>query len=689
MTIKIPSTSKRHSVPNNSDLFGTLHYTKNINLDEEGYIKLSNRTVQLQTEKSDANMELPLAFGRTASAATISFNMVTSEDPFTVSIGETAISVTENGSGSNPDYTLDSHGKWFHNLWISTDTNGFYSLAADGTTWDADDTSTLTSAKAHPIEVFRNKDEICFGNGNTVKMYSESSGTYTLTATLTLPTDYEVIGLAYSNYKMGVLTQLSDTITGQNQDAYFFVWDGVDTEADQGIETGTDRCLGIVAYKGTWAILTRTGQLRYFTGGGWQELAQLPFYFKDLIFGTADNRDLFGDILLVEGDIIYINYSGLLTKYGTRYETYLANNVGGILVYDPKIGLYQRYSHSISPVSMLTVTSGNIDTATNILTKTAGTIPSTGSPIKYTASKTTQIGGLTTPTIYYCIKLSSTTFSLAETRELALAGVAINVTSTGDTNNYFLALEVYDYGVTKASRIGGMALVGTNNGICDSLIFGSELQDFDSAEEYHTLNLVVTGFDNRGYVVTPKITSNGIFDIQKKLYVKYRPLKTNDQIIVKKKTKDILGLPVSTPQRRADTVNQCVWTGNNSFYTTANLAAAQTAFDDNVELECEIIAGAGAGVLMKISNLSYDSGTGRYVVSFAEDVQGAGAGRYCDVLIENWELVGSITSADVDGFKEFPIGSNSVFLKFKVELRGVETTIEEFTVVNETNKNNE
>lgn len=683
MSIKIPTTNKRHTVSTESDLFGTLSYTKNINLDESGYIKLANRTVQIQSEKVDANMELPISFGRVTSSDTVSFHLVSSEDPFEITISPSALTVTENTASSNPNYTLDSHGRWFHNLWISTDDNGFVTLDSGGT-WDVGDTSTLTTGLAHPIEVFRNKDRICFGDGNTVKMYSESSGTFTLDKTLTLPAGFEVIGLSYNNYKMGVLCQLSDTIAGQNQDAYFFTWDGSSTEAGQGIETGSDRGLGLVAYKGSWVILTRSGLLRYFTGGGWQDLVQLPFYFSDKVFGSATSRDLYGDILLVEGDVIYLNYNGLLKAEGEKYQQYLANNVGGVQVYDPKVGIYQKYSHSISPVSMLTVTQANVGTTTNIMTKTAGTIPSTGSPIKYTSDKASKIGGLKTGRIYYCIKHSSTTFSLATTKALALAGFAISLTSTGAANNYFLALEVYDYGTTLANNVGGMALVGTDNGVCNHLIFGAELQDFDSTSQYDTLELVVTGFENRGYFVTPKIMSDGITDIQKKIYIKYPPLKTNDKIIVKVKDKDILGLPVSTPQGYTSTPNQCAWTSTTVFTTIADLEDVKTAFDAGNDLECEIIAGAGAGNMVKISDITFSSPT--YTVTLEEAPDGSAASRYCDVLIENWRVLGTITSADVDGYQSFLIDSKKPWVKFKIELRGVETTIEEMEIINSEHK---
>lgn len=682
--IQIPNKdSKKHSVPNNSDLFGTLHYTKNINLDEEGYIKLSPRTASIISEKDNANMELPIAFGRTASASIVSFNVVTSEDPFTVVISETEVSATEDTGTDNPNFTLDSHGTWYRNLWTVASDTDFLTKGSSlaGATWT--DRGNLTTAKAHPMETFRNRDTLCIGDGNTVLQFNNS---YSASTTLTLPTDFEVIALSYSNAKMGVLTQLSDTVQGQDQEAFFFVWDGASTSATTGVPIGSDRGISVKAYKGSWVILTRAGQVVYYTGGGFQVLFSLPFYYRDLIFGTSYGRDLYGDVLQVEGDVIYMNFNGLFNKYGKNYEKYLPNNPGGILCYDPNIGLYQRYSHSISPLTTITVTSANVNTTSNIMTATAGTLPSTGNPIKYTSSTSQQIGGLATNTVYYIIKHTSTTFSLATSRTNAIAGDKVDLTSTGASSNYFLALETYDYGTTFANNIGGVALVGTNNGVCNHTIHGAQLNDFNSTAQYNHINLLVPDFDNIGYAVTSKIESSQVTDTVQKIFIKYRPLKTNDSIIVKIKTKDILGLPITTPQGRVSDVNQCIWSSASVFYTSngATFADAKTAFDAGEDIECEVIAGAGAGSMVKVTNITESSGV--YTVTLEEDVTGASASRYCDVKLENWSVLGTITSDDANGFKEFAIGKNCPWYKFKIELRGVDTTIENAQIINTTNQ---
>ena len=81
-----------------------------------------------------------------------------------------------------------------------------------------------------------------------------------------------------------------------------------------------------------------------------------------------------------------------------------------------------------------------------------------------------------------------------------------------------------------------------------------------------------------------------------------------------------------------------------------------------------------------MSSITFSDPT--YTVNLAESVQGAASGKLSDVVIENWRLLGSITSDDTDGVKSFNVDTASPWVKFKVELRGSETTVEEVLLVN-------
>lgn len=669
----IPQSGKL-SQPGNSDLFGNLWATKNLNLDEEGYIKLASRVVSFKSEKDDANFNMPLSFGR----ATGEFHIATADQAFDLALLESGFSIAEDSETNNPTATFDSWGKWFQNRWhISTATKIWYST---GGTW-TDTAVSLTTGKVHAMENFVNKSSLVVSNGNTVLLLDTS---YSTTVTLTIPADFEIIALAYSNAKMGVVTMMSDTAAGQNQEAFFFIWDGSGSSAGQLYPIGSDTIMAIAAYKSSWVILTRAGELKYFNGGGFETLATLPFYFAQATWGDSQNRETYGDIMRVEGSVIYINIGNDLGSFGKKGERYLQNHPAGVLCYDPKVGLYHRYAPSISPAYYISVLSGGVDISTNILTADSGTIPSTGSPIKQVNTAGSVIGGVEFNGVYFVIKLSSTTFALAETKEKALAGIKVDLTAANAAK--FVAVEVLDYGVSYVGHSGGIGIVEARKEIADHLLFGSEVQDFASTTEYDTLCITIPGFENRGYLMTPKAVSLGTEDNQGGVVVKHRPLHSGDKIIVKIKDKDVLGLPTSTPQFASTSV--CSWLGTDILSTTADLSDVKTYLDASAENECEleVISGAGAGVMVKISSISVSGTT--YSITLDEEVPGAASGYKCNVVIDNWRVLKTdadesyISNSNTKGWEYFPIASSSKWAKFKVELRGYETTIEEFRIIN-------
>lgn len=663
--MRIPPNSQ-WTQPNTSDLFGSLAATKNVNLDEEGYIKLSSRMASVMSEDLDSSFDLPIAIGRTNED---DFITVTEDDAFTGTVSPTDISFTEDTSSGVPaSFSQYAWGAFWQNRWYAADTDDLYWKALNTGTYT--DIANLTSGVPHPIEVFRNRNTLCVGNGNKVVQYATDHSTST---ELTLPSDFQVIGLAYSGYRMGIITRLSPTIAGQNQDAYFFVWDGASTSADAGVPIGSDMAAGIAAYKGTWAIVSRTGELIAFNGGGFEQLAAFPFYFKGVTWGDFTNRVGKGVNMLVEGDVIYINLALNMDQYGRKLEIPLPYCPSGIWCYDPKVGLYHRYSPSISTLAKIFCQQADINTTTNVITRNTGTVPSTGSPVRYTAFGSSAIGGLTIRQDYWCIKLTSTTFKLANSYEEAMAGVAIDLTSDGGGTHNFVGLDLLDYGATRISEAGGTALMGIQSQVYDHLIAGAELYDHDNTGDLNHLLVTVPGFENRGYFMTPKILASQVEEDYQRLILPFRPLADGDSIIVKRKTKELAGLPVTSDQAGA----QCNWTGQSGFFVTADLSDVKAAFDAGHEIECEILSGAGAGVIEKVQHIDVSSGT--YAVTLENPVHGAASGRYSDVQFDNFETVmtidNTVTSNDL-GYAVVPVDASGKWLIMKVELRGVEVAVE-------------
>lgn len=674
---RIPEfTSKKFTITNTSDNSGNIAYTKSINFDYDGYIKLSSRCVALQTEVDDTDFDIPTSFGRTSIS---SFLTSTADEPWILNYTTTGLTSQEDTDTSAPDdLGFGSWGTWWQNRWYVGANGALYYKS--GSTWTNAYSTSFTSGVSRPIEVFRNRQTLCIANGNEVKQINTSHAVSTL-AQLTIPADYEVVGLKYSNNKMGIITKLSSTASEQNQEAFFFVWDGVSSSAGSGFPVGSDSIISMSPYKSSWVILTRTGQLLFYNGGGFTELAQLPYYSTGAIPGDSANKISVGDSMQAEGDVVYINMDNDLSTFGKYQEVYLENFPAGILCYDPKVGLYNRYSPSISRIKTTSVNQANVDTTTGLFTANDAVIPATGNPIIYTYNASTLITGLTTGTVYYVIKVTTSSFKLATTKQNAIDGIWITPTGQGDTVNYFSVLDVKDYGLSFLDlRVGAIGMVSYASDVMDHLIFGGEYWDYNSTTPNGVACATVPYFPNIGYFVTSKLESQNIEDKFIKLYIKYKPLDTNDSIIIKYKDEEFVGVPASSPQRNnGNTVGN--WTSSTTFTTIASIGHIKTLVDAGYAMECEILAGGGAGQMSQITSIT---GTSTFTVTLADELDGAVSGSICAFIINNWKPLGTVTSTDTEGYKEFPFATTSKAVKIKVILKGVGVTVEELQVVNKT-----
>jgi hypothetical protein len=680
MTIRIPDNSKKFTITNTSDMKGNIWYTKNVNFDEEGYIKLSSRVVSLQSEEDDSDFDIPLSYGRVASG---SFLVATADAPWSISADQsTGLIVAQDADSGVPTggtlATFDAWGCWWQNRWyMSTATALYYKTSS---TWTDASITATTSGKVHPIAVFVNKQTLCIGNGNAVVQIATNHATGTLPQ-LSIPADYEVVALSYVTNRMGIATKLSDSAIEQNQEAMFFVWDGASSSANAGYPVGSDQILGVVAYKSSWAVLTRNGRLLYFNGGGFDELASFPFYSQGLSLGGSQNRIAYGDVMIVEGDVIYLNISNNFNKFNKREEIYIENNPAGIWCYEPKVGLYHRYAPSISTFRTSVVTNTNVNTTNNILTATSAVVPETGNPCVQIYNSSDKIGGLTPGVIYYVIRVTSTEFKLATTRQNAIDNQPIDITAQAAGSSYFAFMNLIDFGLTLApNRVGGIGIVSKATNLYDHLVFGGEYEDYNSSTIYAHGLMTVPQFENRGYFLTVRMNSQNIEDVVQKIFIKYRPLGTGDSIILKYKDMDKLGIPVTTPQIAQNP--QCTWTSTTTFTTTNDLSDALTQFNNGVELECEVINGSGAGCMEQITGLTENAGT--YTVTLQNEVIGVAVGYVSNVIINNYKYIGTVTSEV--GWQEFPINSTSKYIMIKCELRGVNITVEELQVVSDTFK---
>lgn len=678
-----PST-KKFTQLNASDLLGNLFYTKCLIFDNDGYVKLAPRCVRIASEQDTGDFDIPISFGRFGQG---NFHIVTADKAFDTNITRnSSIMVSEDVTTNAPELDFDSTGIWFNNLWHAVD-NRAHLMYKDSFGWH-DTGIVLTVGVTHAMEVFRNKNLLAVSNGNSVQLYDTS---YVLQTDdiLGIPVDFEIIGMSYVGGQMGIITILSSAVSGQNQEAFFFVWNGVGVSTTDGqtIPCGSDGIMAISPYQSGWVIVTRGGQLLSWNGGGFAEIAKFQFYNSEIEWSSPSTKSMFGNSIQVDGDKLYINISSNLGQFGGKDEHYMSNYPGGVLCYDSNVGLYHRYSPSVSKASMVTVTNTNIDTTGNIFSKTSGTLPATGNPVIYTYNRSTQIGGLKVGTIYYIINIDGTHFKLAFTKDDAIAGNAIDITSIGDVTNYFMMVDIVDYGISLSpGRTAGVALFGSNDLMYEKLIFGGDYSDVDSNDtDFGTLCMPVPGLKNIGYFVTTKISSQEVEQMFKNIILKCGRLDTDDYLMIKYKNEDIAGIPVTTPQK--DSL-RCQWTDTKTFITSADLSEA-TAYlsTDEAELECEFTAGAAAGQMSQIASIQGSAGV--YTVLLEDELEGAVAGRFSDILIENWKVLKTteddvqMTSSNTNGHSQFSIDKNSKWIMFKVILGGSGVLFEE-SILNNT-----
>lgn len=676
--IKLPIQNQWQQ-PNNSDKLGSISFSKNINLDEEGYVKLSNRTFQSYDVNPNGNFDR--LFGVSKISASTYLSAHGTGKAFNGSVSAIDNTWTENDGTSNPTVTVFSDAVWFQNAWhVSTDTAVLSRPATGGESqiWTSRITG-LTGSTLHHLSVFEDDQTLVVTNGNVAKQYNTS---YSNTTDLTIPSDYTICGIAYNNGNMGIITRFATNGTSaQTGGAQFFLWNGTTTGAQNAVNLNSDSGVDVAPYKDSFAVLTRTGELLYWNGGGFTRLAAFPFYYKPQTWGdpfVVSRIDSWN--MHVDGDLIYINTGTKLNSFGEHDEGYQTDLPSGVWCYDPAAGLYHRYTPSLSQGYVLTVTSANVNTSTDVLTVSAGapsqTIPATGNPVRLTS--TTGIGGLTKYKVYYLINLTSTTFQVAETYEKAMAGEYIDLTSATAGTNYFWMYDMSDYGQSFIDRSFEIGTAADVNQVTNNLVIGSDLQQVADLDKDAVVSFPVQGLENRGYFVTPKIFPSQVQDSFQKLVVKYRPLQTDDKIIIKSKENDLLGLPISSTGTTGAT-----WLAQNIISVTMDLSEAKTALDGNYELELEVISGSGAGTMVQVESINTDDNL-TYSITLKEDVRYASAGELCQFVIDAWKVQGEINADNSDnGYKNVTIeGINSKWVQFKIELRGNETTIEELQIVN-------
>lgn len=660
--IKIPQ-DKEFFVSNGSDLTPNIQFTKNVDFDEEGYIKLSPPfpSIANDTDVATLGMSLDVIAVDTDDLLDQKYKLVTDDGTFDIDL--TAESFAVDAGAPTGNTNVSRFVGWKGGDWYVNVSGDIYSLQTPlGTVWDIENTDGIDYA-----EVFINRNTLVGSTINSnVQQYTEANMNGTTPTgdnsgtTLQLPSNFEITGLAYSNYRIGVATWNK---TGGS--AYFFVWDGTTASANQGIPVQAQVIIDVVAYKNSWVILTSVGELLYFNGGGFDSLGSLPSYYFNANWIALDTNAVFehGRTMHVDGDIIYINVGSLLVSSPDN-SGILRGFYSGAWCFDPKVGLYHRYGIANSKL-----TSGSIAAVSGTFTSTAHLL-STGDRVLYTSSGVT----------YFAIYVTADTFKLADSYALAQAGTA---SSTFGTASYTLKW-------IKREDWAQLTVHNTNLGVCRRFENGSNLDNegvlpffignFMATKSMGADNVVTVmapSFDNIGSVTYAKIKSQNIEDVWQGLVLKHRPLTEGDKIVIKYKIRDFYKqIAIGRADDISPSSDFITWVDGTSFTTTKDLTEIEIGH------EVEFLSGAGAGATAHIVSATNNSGTWTVVVD--ETIAGGVSGNRSTCIFDSFVKLGTITatSQEPNNTYKVKIGVVSSWIQVKVEVRGIGTTIEEMQIIN-------
>lgn len=681
--IKIPQ-DYRFSQTNEGEMSGNIYSTKNISFDEEGLIKLSKRTRAItdNTIATDLFTSPYLSFQKLINDSEHSKRFILgSKSLYYIhqdASNQFRLTVTKDTSTDTPVASTDEwDGVIFNRKLHIVESGDLYIYDGDWTI------KSLTSG-GELITVFENKRCLalaCSGTGGLLSKVQLLDVDYVEQEFVELPYNMQIVSMTWNNNRLYI-----GTLDYSTNEAFLYEWDGSSAEWNYGYPVNATNILSVAKYQDGVVLITSEAELLY-ANGGLKRLAIFPIRNTDKQWsseGLTSSNSLVGAGITVDIEKIYLNITSLLsTRSGdVSDENYLNYFQGGVWCYDPKVGLYHKYSIGQERYIVTNnIATTSVDTSTGIITVAGATVPVTGTPVFYDPGSLgggTKITPLLFNTRYFVIKLTDTTLKLATTKSNALAGTAITLTSTGNNNQILYFCPNGDFGGTRnraytLTPYNKPGALQSPTSIADTyIILGQARKSVDGTAVF-TVNATVDKQENRGYVITPRLKSQNKEDIFNQLTIKHKPfVYEDDKIIVKyrdiKNNLSIRNLLSNTPL--------ATWTSTTTFTTTDSRFSEAV-----VGYEVEIVSGAGSGYLAHITNITLDAGT--YTVTIDETIENISSGDKFYFVVDNWTKIAVIDSTNSINTYDTQIGSVSTWLQLKIELRGVETAIEEIIIDNQ------
>lgn len=649
--MKIPS-NKQWTQDNSGDVLGILGDTTNMAMDTNGKAILARKSVWIAGTQQDNGFGYPIAINYFDDR----YVVLTDDDIGTFNLPNP----TFDDALWAPSGGLYSDAVIFNSLYTVSTSTSIYTWDGGTLSGDWDDRSaSLTASINHPLEVFGVL--LACGNGNTVKLFNTS---YTLTQTLTLPTEHRVVTMrAVGNY----LYIGTKNLNGGN--AKIYVWNGDSTLFDYECEVGASWVFSMTPYLSTVAAVTSQGQLGIVNGTTFEELAGLPVYHDPHARWTGGtgltlNGKVFNRGMCTIGSTIYLNIDGDVDS------GFIPEMKSGIWVYDPDIGLYHRGTGSED----LMVSDNSLTRSGDTLTTSAPHKLKTGDAVCF--DTIFALTGVTAETTYYVTVVSPTQIKLSQSRKGVQNQNYITLGGT-PTSDDLIYCENNDFGlrdVTSGAIAPTVYSETPHPNMTSEILWGSRFAFQDgTADEYGIFSFADSW--NVGSFTTQRVYTDNIDQNWKELYNFIDGLTVDtEEVVVKIQT---------NYEPPSDQLNG-VWLNSNTLNnSSANDFSAWS--DIEVGYEIVVIDGYGRGRTAHVTEVNTSSST----VSLVLDEDIGTINGACDVYYTTFKKVGqnlTVNNKTKEKVKSVIENVVSPWIAVKIELRGYGLAVNMMEMSNVINK---
>lgn len=657
--ISLPfETTGKWSVEHGLDFLVDVVNTRAMDFGQPGFARMSRKPVCIFNEDTDTDFGTVMAIVPLSTGTSTTYYFITSEHCFSWDASVSAL--TELDTSSMPSVGLDSDGVIFDGrLHVSGgDTVNDWS----GSAWHGGGAriTGLGTSFPHPLCALDFQPYLAVGKQNAVLLYDAS---YSLVITCTLPKQYIVTGIRCRRGNLYIATRAIDGTT-----ARLFVWNGSGTVAQDQWDARADWIYSLADFDSSIYIVTSAGQLLRFNGGGFDEKAAFPVYYSPYSWATSSALpNAIGRCaprgMIARGGQLFININGSINTSGTDgVSKFMADQPSGLWCYDPAVGLYHKGGLCYTKFKNLTYT-----LASNVLTFAAAHLLQTGDPVFPT--DVTGVSGINANQMYYAIIISATTIKLAFSRAEALAGASMTITGTPSGGNSLIIDAFESMGSVYSGIVpGAVGLYVTDNPpsiLGSEVMYCADVLKSDGATSISSLMSFGASHGMSSFTTTPMPASQVTDSYQKLMQYLAEMELDAAQINIKYRIAPRYGFPT---QFRKASAGLAVWVDTQTFII-------DTLSKDFIGVikgdEVEIIEGAAAGYVAHIRDI--DS-TGPLRIVLDEPIPGITAGMKSEVIADNWQKIGTITTETPDieqQFAETAVGATSSRLQFKIELRGI------------------